>query len=500
MNLDAVTAELRPRGPWEAADFGARLVRRDSAVIYRVWFMVTLPLMLLASLIIAFTTYSGWVQFGYWWLEPLVDGPILYIISRRLFGESTDARAAVRATPGLAKRNWIFLLTPYRFHFARSLAIPLTQLEGLNGKKRRERAKVLNQSTLNYGIGVTTAYQHLALALFFGVILLGFAFVPTAYQDTIGLSWFDNFYASESKASEMLGLWVFYLVQSALHPWFVGAGFGLYINCRTILEAWDIEVAFRRMLQRRESRTSAAAASILLLMFFAASPDPALAQQTEIAPWWDAEVIHAAQTEIYKDERLKTTEIIEEWVATNEDEASDPSRPELNGIENFFNGVGRVISLLLEFGLWIGVAILVAIAVYTSKHWLPYLRVQPKQRQQRKRIILASGELTAESLPDDIPKAVLTLWSEGKRRHALSLLYRGSVFAAVDQHGVRLPESATEGACVTAVSDQTGAPQAEFFKKVVAAWVWCAYGQQEPAEETVQTLCQQWPSFYGAPA
>ena len=157
MNLEQVTAELRPRGAWEAADFGARLIRRDAVEIYKTWFALTLPLIGLALLAIYFGASGMWVFIVYWWLEPITDGPILHIISRRLFGENIDHRAALKAAPGLAWRNKLFWLTPYRFHFARSIAIPVVQLEGLSGTKRRERSAVLNHGIYNYGVGVSTA-------------------------------------------------------------------------------------------------------------------------------------------------------------------------------------------------------------------------------------------------------------------------------------------------------------------------------------------------------
>ena len=133
MNLENVTVEMRPRSEWEAADFGVRMIRRDAAAIYRVWFSITLPLLFLALLMIVYSPYPTLAALIYWWFEPVADGPILRIISRRLFGEDADVRAALRSAPELAWRNRIFLITPYRFHFARSIAMPVTQLEGLSG-------------------------------------------------------------------------------------------------------------------------------------------------------------------------------------------------------------------------------------------------------------------------------------------------------------------------------------------------------------------------------
>ena len=500
MNLESVTAELRPRGPWEAMDLGARMVRRDAGVIYRTWFIVTLPLLILASLGIVYLSLPGWVMLAYWWLEPLTDGPILHIISQRLFGGDTDTRSALRSIPANARRNIVFLLTPMRFHFARSLAVPVTQLEGLKGQKRRARAKVLNNVALNHGIGLSTAYQHLVLCLYFGVILFGFLLVPEAYRDTLGSSWINTFLGDgdATTAGNLLTLYIFYIAQTILHPWYVGAGFGLYINCRTMLEAWDIEVAFRRMLQRRAARAGAAAAAVAIA--FAGLAEPGRAEVQEIQPYWSPEAIAEAKAAVYDDEALDQYETREEWreLEPNPDEerASDTS-----GLGHFFETLGRLASFVVELGLWIAVALALLLAFVTRRHWLPYLRYVPgDERRPRQRIVLDSGAITAEDLPGDVPAAVMGLWSRGQLREALSLLYRSSVFSTVEQHGVRLPRSATEGECVSAVSSQAPAALAAYFDKVVTAWLWCAYGGRAPAEETVQSLCRDWPSHYGSAA
>lgn len=498
MNLESVTAELRPRGPWEAVDFGARMVRRDAAVIYKVWFATTLPALFLATLGLIYLDSPVLVQAAYWWLEPVFGAPILYIISRRLFGEKADARTAIRAMPGLAVRNWIFLLTPLRFHFARSIAMPLVQLEQLSGARRRNRAKVLNQVTMNHGIGVSAAYQHLALAIYFGVFALGFTFIPEAYHDTIGLRWFDTFMEDQGLASSLLNLYVFYIAQSILHPWFVGAGFGLYINCRTMLEAWDIEVAFRRMLQRRANRVGASAAALLLVVL--ALPLVSYADEGRIEPYYEDEFVESAVEAVYDEESMRTTETETYWRSIDdEEEESDDGGggPDLGGLGEFFRNVGKLISILFEFGLWVLVAALIVAIIMTRKYWLPYLSFDMAPRQKRERVILSTGEITAETIPDDLPGSVMALWRQGNAREALSLLYRGSVFGAVQQHGVRLPRSATEGDCISAVDEQTEESHASFFSRVAYAWVWCAYGATAPAETALEAMCSEWPAHYG---
>lgn len=501
MKLDNVTVELRPRTEWEAADLGARMVRRDARSIYAVWFAITLPMLALALAMILFTPYGGWALFLYWWFEPLTDGPILHIISRRLFGESAGVKSSLAQTGRLALRNIIFLLPPYRLHFARSIAMPITQLEGLKGAARRNRAKVLNTRIMSFGTGVTAAYQHLVLSIYIGIILIVFALVPAEYQDSLGQSWVNLLWIETGVAAQVFQLLLMYIAQSALHPWFVGAGFGLYINCRTQLEAWDIEVAFRRMVQRRAAAT---AMLLLAVISLAALPVDSLAQDNEHDPgfsgYWASDETDTAIEAVLARDELRTYEEIERWQRKDANEP-EPDEIELDsGSLGFFERIGRLFSFIVEFGLWILVGALLLLLYATRETWLPYLADIRQPAPERRRIILSTGEITAESLPDDIPAEVRRLWQQGQRRSALSLLFRASVFHAVDRYGVRLPSSATEGACVSAVSEQTGGSHAEYFRNVVTAWIWCAYGEREPAEESFLKLCTEWPDHYGEPA
>ena len=511
MNLENVTVEMRPRSEWEATDFGARMIRRDAAAIYKVWFAVTLPLLGVAMAVVFFTPYAAYALLLYWWFEPVADGAILRIISRRLFGEDANVRATLRAVPVLAWKNRLFLFTPYRLHFARSVAMPVTQLEGLSGAARRARSKVLNLKIFNYGVGITAAYEHLVLALYFGIILIGYALIPDAYVDTLGNTWMDLFWLDSSRVATAAGLLVFYAAQTALQPWFVGAGFGLYINCRTQLEAWDIEVAFRRMVQRRAGTVAAA---VVMAMFVAPAvvlPGTAHAQETDaveaeqpaeddpgFAGFWSDEDVRPALESVMASDALDTMETVEEWQRIRKDkpEKETPDR-DTSVLEAALESLFDLVSLMVEFGLWIMAGILLLIVFLTRNRWLPYVGFESSTRPAARRIYLAGGELTADQLPDDIIAEVLNAWRAGSKREALSLLYRGSVFAAVTEHGVRLPRSATEGACIRAVAAQTDTARSGFFRRIVHVWVRCAYGDQEPSDDAVLPLCSEWPQHFG---
>ena len=58
--------------------------------------------------------------------------------------------------------------------------------------------------------------------------------IPEAF--TPGFLWYIN---------------VLYMIAvTVIEPFYVGAGFGLYLNSRTHLEGWDIELTFRRLASR----------------------------------------------------------------------------------------------------------------------------------------------------------------------------------------------------------------------------------------------------------
>ncbi len=508
MKLDSVTAELRPRNAWEAADLGARLVRRDAAAIYKVWFATSLPLLALALCVVYFSPWPGYAVLLYLWFEPVLDGPILDIISRRLFGGDADVRATLRNTPRLAWRNRLFWLTPWRLHFARSTAMPLTQLEGLSGAARRKRAKVLNNSVLNHGIGVTAVYQHLALVVYLGIVMSIFMFVPAPYQDFDLIDAAGSFWASESRHADAANLLLVYIAQSLLEPWFVGAGFGLYINCRTRLEAWDIEVAFRRMVARREPAPTALVLIGIAVVSLAGLPaslhaeEPAQVAEDDpgFAGYWLDEDFDEDLEAVFASDEFREFRTEERWVPKAGREREAASSRKFGGMRDFFEQVGLFLSFLAEFGLWILAGFLVIVVFLSRDRWLPYVFVERRSASRPARVVLSTGEITAAALPDDIPGRVNELWSAGRHRAALSLLYRGSVFALVDRHGVRLPESATEGSCIAAVTRQATAAQSDFFRSVVSVWIRLAYGREVPADETVMALTAEWATHYGGAA
>ena len=250
MKLENISLALRPRGAYEATDLGIRLVQRNAGAVYRAWLVFAVPLMFLTALLGMINPWLPAILL--WWLKPVYDRVVLHVLSRAVFGEQVslpDMAAGWRQWLG----NGLFgALTWRRFELARAFTLPLFTLEGLKGKRRRQRSKVLQKSTRAQAVLAQVAYLHIEYALYFSLIMLLVMMLP-AYTSVPIWSWmaFEDTPAGWTFISSTL----YVLVISAVEPAYVGAGFALYLNRRVELEAWDIELTLRRSLDSEHGKS-----------------------------------------------------------------------------------------------------------------------------------------------------------------------------------------------------------------------------------------------------
>ena len=128
--------------------------------------------------------------------------------------------------------------------------MPVMQLEGLAGKARSQRLMALGQRDAGGASWLTIVGMHLEIALWFGIISLFYMLLPA--QIELNWSWdsLDQCSAGEWLWLEHLSNLLYALLLILWEPIYVACGFTLYLNRRTALEAWDIELVFRRLRQR----------------------------------------------------------------------------------------------------------------------------------------------------------------------------------------------------------------------------------------------------------
>lgn len=244
MTLETIAAELRPRNAWEATDLGIAMARQWFGPVYAAWFAVALPLFVLLHL----ACWGHWwlAPWLMWWLKPLLDRAPLYILGHALFGDPPDRRQFWRELPGLLfRRQALAALTWRRLDAARSFTLPVGQLEGLTGKARRQRLRDLSYPGRGAAVWLTVVGLHLEIALDFALIALVWMLIP----DFMALEFSDLLDDSDAWGQLWLNV-VGFCGLSLVEPFYVAAGFTLYLNRRAWLEAWDLELGFRKMAAR----------------------------------------------------------------------------------------------------------------------------------------------------------------------------------------------------------------------------------------------------------
>ena len=84
MKLEAVTAEIRPRGRWESIDLGCALVRKNYGKVMLAWAVTVLPMWLgiiFLSELWPWPEGRPWMALLACWLTlPICDRVVLYVV------------------------------------------------------------------------------------------------------------------------------------------------------------------------------------------------------------------------------------------------------------------------------------------------------------------------------------------------------------------------------------------------------------------------------------
>lgn len=540
MKIESLSVELRPRSGWEAMELGAALVRRHAASIWVPWIIVT-------GLVFALLNLAAWAidqvwlaLLVMWWLRPVFDRIPLYVLSRAVFGSVPSVAETLRAQLYWGWKPMLGHLTWRRFSPLRTAMLPVDLLEGASPAMMRERRRIIGAGNGGHASLLALMCLHFILALQVSGLLIPLMFVPNELLSEtargVWLTLSENPPAWALVALNAIDWFAVVLIE----PFYIGAGFGLYLNRRTQLEAWDLEIAFRRMRQRIGAAAGTALLAVACLAPLAMSPVPAWAQQagtateapddaagestapdTESAAAGDGEeaaaeddadgdVEHASRSldDVFGDRRvahdafersvkkayaggdLRPKQTITTWKPKDKkdkkkDDKKDPfDMPSLRWL-------GSVFAFIAEYGLWLLLAVLVAILIATAKRWLPWLQWMARPPLAEPAPVEVRSVDHQEPLPPDIAATARRLWAQGQPRRALALLYRASVEAMAARIDANLPPGATEAECLRASRRMPEPEDREAFQRVVRVWQYAAYGHSLPASDDFDALLEQ---------
>ena len=546
MKLEALTVALRPRTSWEACELGMALVRRHAGAIWKPWLLVTLPLLVLlnaAGWALDLLWLSGLLM---WWLKPWFDRIPLFVISRAVFGETPSTRQTVRAQLRWGARWWLPYLTWRRLGPARSLYLPVDLLEGGDGSEARQRRSALGAPVYGVCALLTLVCANFEMLIVLGTVFAGLVIIPFDYlPDTLKSLW-DSFLEQPHWMNALFNglIWI---AVSVIEPFYVGAGFGLYLNRRTEIEGWDIEIVFRRL----RARLAAAAAPTLLALCLmagwlpdvaaqiAASDEPAAAAQVADAPIEASEEDDSEEEpepshtrtapirefdsskksrrlpstlgELYGDARADDRSLRDAvakamvepsvapkhkqtvWKAKNEVAKDEPKARD----GALFKELGEGLASALRVVLWGIVAVIVGLLLFTAGRWLGWFRGGGEEDAPAPGEVRTAALAEPEPLPDDIPTAIRRLWHSGRHRDALALMYRAAVESMAARAQIVLVPGATEAQCLRASRKLGAAEDRDVFARAVRTWQYAAYAQTMPGSEDFDDLVGQLAQRFG---
>jgi hypothetical protein len=233
MQLESMSLVLRPRTTWEGCDLGVRLLQSQLRSVFSCHVAVLLPWLVLC---LATFEMAGWLPGLLTWL----DRPILFVLSRALFGERTTLKDLWQAGRSVFWQQLATTLTLRRFSASRAFTQPIYQLEGLSGKALRARLRQMTLRRRGVARLMTQAFAAAEFAIFASIFSLQAWLAP----HPLGGNWLD--FSRGGTVEQWLATLAYGAAIAFIEPFYVAGGFGMYLNRRVELEAWDIEQEFRR--------------------------------------------------------------------------------------------------------------------------------------------------------------------------------------------------------------------------------------------------------------
>lgn len=240
MRVDSLALQMRPRTPHEAADLGIRLCQSAASEVYRCYLLVAIPVALLC---LSLFEIRPWLPLlALWWLKPWLDRTVLFVLSRAAFGQRTTIGDLWRDKWHVWFGQLLLTLTWRRLSPWRSFTQAVWQLEGHSFWALRRRVSVIRRRNAGSAAATTAAFHFAEEGLTLALFSLAFWLAPggDGFDFTAIFTEAGNEHLQLITALAYVGAVLF------LEPFYVAAGFGLYLNRRTELEAWDIEQEFRR--------------------------------------------------------------------------------------------------------------------------------------------------------------------------------------------------------------------------------------------------------------
>ena len=472
MKFQDSQVELRLRTPDEAVDVGVLLARKYWWPLLGGWAVVAIPFFCVAC----FIPYTFWALVFFWWFKPLYERLPLQVVSSAIFQQKYYVKPAFRDLLQYDTLSW---LTIYRICPGRSTLTPIAALEGLEsgtGQIRKRRQIIKSPIISTYFLLHAGMFLCEFVILWFGAILYMKFFEPVfdetlVFWELFGMQW--N-WAWNTQSGRLLLLSLMLTSSAFMAPFYVCAGFGLYINRRIGLEGWDLYLGFQRLISQL---------SIVCVVLLITFPTIEVVAQdatnnTTTSPSSQiqvrAEIDEIIQEHIVREETIRRPKL--ESSSENENDDRDIS-----------DWLTQVISRVI---IWLLVIMIVGLIIWVIIKLRIWEFVKKRSRANNVSetdVTIVEDEYKGFDLPSNVVSEASLAWQQGRAREALSLLYRGALVFLIVKHSCPIEFCDTERTCARVISRR--APTlSSVFNKLSLNWQQVAYGKKELGDQEFQLL------------
>jgi hypothetical protein len=242
MELNQLSFVARLRSPWQVFDLTQLFIRPHFMTLLVMYLIMAVPVAIVIALIFSPAIATMVV----WWLKPIFERPILDYLSKCSFSQALSIRSSLRSISAVGWKNAILALTLFRFSPNRAYLAPVEQLEGQSGGRSVKRKNLLKGRCDHKQTFWLMLCAHLELLIILILFLMVYNFIPQGIN--IDAQFFSAGFNIE--AFDLVYSIIYVIAVSLVAPLFATGGFLMYLNSRIKLEAWDIELAFKRIATR----------------------------------------------------------------------------------------------------------------------------------------------------------------------------------------------------------------------------------------------------------
>ncbi|MEE9345363.1 MAG: hypothetical protein V3U88_07125 [Methylococcales bacterium] len=482
MQIDNAAIVLRPRGHWEAMDMGFLFARRHFLSLWLLWCATAIPVFVLLN--VCLINYLEYVTLVFWWLKPLFEVLLVAWLGKALFNNPPTVVEQLKQFPDILKQGVFSQLSWRRFSLSRSFNMPVFFLEHAHGSDLNQRLTTL-QTTQPHSSWLTILMIHIETVFYFSIPVLVIMLAPGEVEfdyEAIFLLEPDPYYV-------FLENLVYFISASLIAPFYVSAGFLLYINTRTILEAWDIEIAFRKMPKHSASVTNTTRAVLFAVVFSLTGFGIATTETHAV----NRDQAQKTISTVLESDDFGKLESMTDW-----EPIFDKNKPNETDFNWFWLNHLEWLGIVLKYLALVCIAALaIWMAIKIAEHF--DLAIFHKKTGKRLKTTTLPGFLVidnTQTLPANPVDAATMLCNQNRYREALSLLYRVSLIQFIEQHQVVIPASATEQECLQIIKQHSDTALFSYFSTLTINWQWLAWANQDPSEATIRSLCNTWPDHF----